>query len=69
MLTAASGEQTMGRTEILERFSRFKTDATSKDAQHFECPLTSKTGESVDRVKELVLQNRKITIHKVDDTL
>jgi hypothetical protein len=32
MLTAASGEQTMGKTEILERFSRFQPDATSKDA-------------------------------------
>jgi hypothetical protein len=48
----------------------FKSDATSpKDAQHSENPLTSKTGDSVDRVKELVLQHRKITIQKEENTL
>jgi hypothetical protein len=43
----------------------FKSDATSpKDAQQSESPLTSKTGDSEDRVKELVLQHKKSLFKK-----
>jgi len=40
-----------------------------KDADHSGHPLTSKTGENVDKVKDLVLENRRITIHEVANLL
>jgi DNA-binding transcriptional regulator GbsR (MarR family) len=40
-----------------------------KDADHSGHPLTSKTDENVDKVKDLVLENRRITIHEVANIL
>lgn len=43
MLKGAFGVQTMERTQDCECFSKFKSDVTSvEDAEHSECPLTSK---------------------------
>jgi len=50
--------------------SKFKSSLTTvKDADHSGHPLTSKTGENVDKVKDLVLEHRRITIHEVANIL
>jgi hypothetical protein len=50
--------------------SKFKSSLISvKDADHSGDPLTSQTGENVDKVKDLVLENRRITIHEVANIL
>jgi hypothetical protein len=57
------GEQKTGRTQVFDLFSTFKIGMTSaQDAQHLGHPPTVKTDENVDRVKQLVLENRRITI-------
>jgi hypothetical protein len=40
-----------------------------KGVDHSGHPLTSKTGENVDKVKDLVLEKRRITIHEVANVL
>jgi hypothetical protein len=56
----------MGRTQVFEWRSKFKTSVTSvEDAEHSGCPSTSKRGENVDQVKEFVLKIRIINICKV----
>jgi hypothetical protein len=38
---------------------------SAEDATYSGCPLTSKTDEYVDQVKELVHGNRRTTIHSI----
>jgi hypothetical protein len=40
-----------------------------KDADHSGHTLTSKTGENVGKVKDIVLENRKITVNEVANIL
>jgi hypothetical protein len=35
---------------------------SAEDAEHFEHPSTSKRGENMDQVKEVVIQNRRVTV-------
>jgi len=37
----------------------------AEDAEHLEHILTSKTGESAEQVKEVLLKNRRMTLHEV----
>jgi hypothetical protein len=70
MLKVAFGEQTVGRTQAFDWFSKFKSGLISvKDADHSGHPMASKTDENMDKVKELVFENRKITIHEVANML
>jgi hypothetical protein len=48
-LEACFGEQTMGRTQVSEWFSKFKSGATStEDAEHSRHPSMSKADKNVD---------------------
>jgi hypothetical protein len=50
--------------------SKFRSSLTSvKATDHSGHPLTSKTGENVDKVKDVVLENRRITIYEVANIL
>jgi hypothetical protein len=56
MLKVAFGEETGGKTQVFECFSKFRSSVTVvEDVECLGCPLTSKTDERVDPVKELVL--------------
>jgi hypothetical protein len=65
-LKVTFGEQTAGRTHVFDWFSKFRSCMTSaEDAEHLELTSTSKTGESVERLKEVVLKNRRMTLYEV----
>jgi hypothetical protein len=58
MLKAGFGEQTVGRTQVLEWLSKSRRCVTSvEDAEHSGHSPTSKRDENVDRVKDFVLKN------------
>jgi hypothetical protein len=49
MLYVAFGDQTMGRTQVSEWFTKFKSSVISvEDAKRAGRPLTSKTNANVD---------------------
>jgi hypothetical protein len=55
----------MGRTQVFEWFSTFKTSVSPvEDAEHSGCQLTSKTGENMDQVKDFVLKNSIMNISR-----
>jgi len=59
-----------GRKHVLDWVSKFKRGVTSAEhAEDSERPPTKKVDENVNRMQELVLENRRITIHEVADTL
>jgi hypothetical protein len=65
-LKVPSGEQTVGKTQIFYWFSKFRSSVTSaEDAGRLECISTSKTGASVEQVKEVLLKNRGMTLYEV----
>jgi len=60
--TETFGEWAMGRTQVFEWFSKFKSSVILvEDAEHLGHPLMSKT---MGWVKELVLENTEITLHE-----
>lgn len=40
---------------------------SAEDAKHLEHISTSRTGESAERVKEVLLKNRRMTLYEVAD--
>ena len=65
-LKVPSGQQTVGKTQIFYWFSKFRSSVTSaEDAGHLERISTSKTGASVEQVKEVLLKNRGMTLYEV----
>ena len=63
MLGAVIGYQTMGRTQVCSWFSKFKNCATSfENARCLGHPLMNKTNNSMAQVKELLLENRTVTV-------
>ena len=65
-LKVPSGEQTVGRTQVFDWFSKFRSSVTSaEDAEHLEHISTSKTGVRAERVKEVLLKNRGMTLMKL----
>jgi len=65
-LKTPSGEQTVGRTQVFDWFSKFRSSAASaEDAERLEHISTSKTGKSAGQVKEVLLKNRRMTLYEV----
>lgn len=59
MLNVAFGESVTIRTRVYEGYKRFISD--SKDVGHderHECPRTSTTNNEVEKVKEMIMDNR-----------
>ena len=68
MLTKAYGERTMSKTRVYEWYKRFQD--VRKDVEDDERPgrpRTSTTDENVKKVKEMVMNDRRITIREVAD--
>ena len=65
MLAVAFDESTMSRTQVQLQYNRFKEDV--KDYARLGCPSTSITDENNVAVKNMILDNRRITIGEVAD--
>ena len=62
MLTAAFGESSVSRTQVQLWYNWFKQD----DARSGR-PSTSTTDENIEAVKNMILDNRRITNREVAD--
>jgi hypothetical protein len=70
VLFIASGEQTMGGTQLFEFVFKFRSSMSCvKDIECLGPVATSKTDEIVDLVKELVTKKRSVTICEFADLL
>ncbi|XP_018337789.1 PREDICTED: putative uncharacterized protein FLJ37770 [Trachymyrmex septentrionalis] len=68
MLTVAFGESTMSKTRVYEWYKRFKKSREDvEDDDRSGRPSTSITDDNVERVKKMILENRRITIREVAD--
>jgi len=65
MLTKAYCESAMSKTKVYEWYKCFQDDR--KYVENDERLNISTTNENVDKVKEMVINDRRITIRKVAD--
>jgi hypothetical protein len=66
MLGAVIGYQTLVRTQVCSLSSKFKNCVTSfENARCLGHPLMNKTDNSVAQIKELLLENRRVTLSGV----
>ena len=66
MLTVAFDESTMSRTQVQLQYNRYKEGQEDvNDDAHPGRPGT--TGENIEVVKKMILDNRRITIREVAD--
>ena len=68
ILTKAYGESAMSKTRVYEWYERFQDGR--EDVEDDESPgslSTSTTDEKVDKLKEMVMNDRRITIREVAD--
>jgi hypothetical protein len=53
----------MEMTQVLEWFSKFRNGVTFlEDVECLGCPLTSRTEQYVDHVRDLVLRSKRIAV-------
>jgi hypothetical protein len=70
MLHEALGEYSLSRTAVFEWHSHFKASRVSvKDDEHSGQLNTSKTAENVEKIGELLHEDRCRTIHELADTI
>jgi hypothetical protein len=70
LLCEAFGECTLSRTAALEWHSLFKACQMSvEDDERSGRPSTSKTTENVEKIRELIREDRCQTIHELADTI
>ena len=68
MLTKAYGESAMSKTRVYEWYKRFQNGREDvEDDERPGRPSTSTTDENVEKVKEMVMNDRQITIREVVD--
>ena len=68
MLTKAYGESTMSKTRVYEWYKRFQDDREDvEDDERPGRPSTSTTNKNVEKVKKMVMNDRRITIRAVAD--
>ena len=65
MFTKAYGESTISKTRVYEWYKRFQDGR--EDVEDDERPSTSTTDEDVEKGKEMVMNDRRITIREVAD--
>ena len=66
MLRQAFHDHALGRTQVFEWHARFKSGRESiEDDLRSGRPITSKTPENIAKVKELILEDRRQTIHEL----
>ncbi|PNF22514.1 hypothetical protein B7P43_G14380 [Cryptotermes secundus] len=70
MLKQAFGDNILGQTQTYEWYKRFKHGRTSTDDDdRSRWPSTGTTPENVAKVKDLILQDRRLTIKDLCNTL
>ena len=68
MLTKAYGESAISKTRVYEWYKRFQNGREGvEDDERPGRPSTSITDENVEKVKEMVINDRRITIREVAD--
>ena len=65
MLTKAYGESAMSKTKVYRQYNRFQDGR--EDNERSGRPSTLTTDENVEKVKEIVMNDRRITIREVAD--
>lgn len=66
MLRQAFPDNALGRTQVFEWHARFKSGRESvEDEERPGRPITSKTPEKVERIRELIREDRRQTIHEI----
>ena len=70
MVTVAFGESTMSRTQVQLWYNRLKEgrEDVNDDARHSR-PSMSTIDENIETVKNIILDNRRITIREVADDI
>ncbi|PNF42428.1 hypothetical protein B7P43_G10554 [Cryptotermes secundus] len=70
MLKQAFGENSLAQTQIYKWYKRFKNGRTlTDDDDRSGRPSTGKTPENVAKVRDLILQDRRLTIQDLCNTL
>ena len=68
MLTKAYGESAMSKTRVYKWYKHFQDGREDdEDDERPERPSTSTTDENAEKVKEMVINDRRITIREVAD--
>ena len=68
ILTKAYGESSMSTTRVYEWYKRFQDVREDvEDDERSGRPSTSRTDENVEKIKEMVMSDRRITIREVAD--
>ena len=68
MLEKAYKEVALGKTQVYDRFSRFRNGELSlADQPRSGRPSTSRTDENIARIRELILEDRRRTIDDLVD--
>ena len=68
MLTEAYGKSVMSKTRVYEWYKRFQDSREdAEDDERPGRPITSTTDENLEKVKEMVMNDRLITIREVAD--
>ncbi|PNF18540.1 hypothetical protein B7P43_G08515 [Cryptotermes secundus] len=70
MLEQAYGDNSLGQTQTYNWYKRFKNGRTSTDDdEHLGQPSTGTTPENVVKVRDLILQDRRLSIQDLCNTL
>jgi len=69
LLTVAYGEYAMKKSSVFERHSRFKEGRDVQDDPRSGQPKTHRTGANVDRVRTLVLSDRRLGVRIIAEEL
>jgi hypothetical protein len=68
MIQQAFGDQSLSRAQVFQWYARFKTGRTSvDDDEHTGRTRSCTTPENVARIRELVRQDRRRTIHDITE--
>jgi len=68
MLHVAFGESTMSKARVYEWYKRFQNGRENvEDDERPEHPSTSTSDDSVEKMKKMIMDNRRITIREVAD--
>jgi hypothetical protein len=70
ILHEAFGEHTLSWTAVFEWHWRFKASRVSLEGdERSGWPSTSETAENVEKIQELIHENRRRTVHELADTV
>ncbi|KAG5323715.1 MOS1T transposase, partial [Acromyrmex heyeri] len=68
MLQKCYGDDTLSKTQMYQWYERFKSGREAVEDDAPGRPSTSKTDENVDEIRQLLIENRKLTIREIAET-